>query len=159
MPWIVLNHSYEFGNFDSISSLYYFADSIEHGDLYYSELYPTDMDQALVKTWTADLFYSLLHSSKNHIFITLYSSLDDHTENILNLLELLAKEVKDLNVDVVKFDIKLNYVDLEYAQKKYPAFYFIPKLNKRDSRLYADNDLNLDKILDFIKINVEENSI
>ncbi|KNC25530.1 hypothetical protein FF38_12968 [Lucilia cuprina] len=153
-----LNHTYEFGNFDSILSLYYFADSIEHGDLYYSQVYPSDTQETLVKTWTADLFYSLLYSTKKHIFITFYSSLDEHAENILNLLELLAKEVKELNVELVKFDIELNYVDLEYAQKKYPAFYFISKLNKRHSLHYADNDLNFDKMLNFIKMNVEENS-
>ncbi|KAM7361940.1 uncharacterized protein ACRADG_012801 [Cochliomyia hominivorax] len=152
-----LNHTYEFGNFSSITSLYYFADQIEHGDLYYSQVYSSDQEHKLIKEWTADAFHNLLYSTNKHLFLTFYSSDDENSEKLMKLLEEISEEVKELNVEVVKFDVKLNYVDLEYAQDRYPVHYFINKNNKQYNKLAENNDFDKNKLMKFIENYVEEN--
>lgn len=159
-----LNHTYEFGNFNTIAQLYYFADSIEHGDLYYSQVYNdrSAEEGVLVKEWTADYFHNLLYNSKNYVFIIFYSSAEvnrEENEKLFNILTDVAQEVKDLNVDLVKYDVHHNYVDLEYTQEYYPVYYFIDKDNKKDSKiLNVDYNLNKDIVLEFIKQNMEEST-
>ena len=65
--------------------------------------------------------------------------------------------MKDLKVDVVKYDVNLNYIGLEYAKDYYPVHYLIDKDNKKDSKIYVDTDLSKDKMLEFIKINLVDN--
>ncbi|XP_065354420.1 uncharacterized protein LOC135948896 [Calliphora vicina] len=150
-----LKHTYKFDDFKSIASLFYFTFSLQNRQYYYSQVYPRSNMHEMVKQWTADYFNIFLHKTKKHTFITFYSSYDENSQKLLSLLDTIAPDVKDLNVEVVKFDVKLNYVDLEYTQDSYPVHYFIPKHNKRDSRLFNDCDLNRDKMLEFIKNNVE----
>ncbi|KAI8129615.1 hypothetical protein FF38_12962 [Lucilia cuprina] len=149
-------HTYEFKDFTSIPSLFYFTSSLQSRHFYYSQVYPRKNIHQLVKEWTADYFNIFLKKTKKHTFITFYLSDDENTEKLLNLLDIIAEDVKALNVEVVKFDAHLNYVDLEYAQERYPVQYFISKHNKRDSRIYRGNDLSRDKILEFIKSQVEK---
>lgn len=149
------NNIYHFGNFQKPADLFYFTDDLINGDLYYSQIYPRNMEQLLVKEWTANYFKIFLKKLKKHIFITFYHS-DADNENLFELLKQIAKDVNNLNVEVVKFDVKFNYLSLEYQQQEYPVLYFIPKNNKKDYKLFKDNNLNKESILGFIKNNIDQ---
>ncbi|XP_037826870.1 uncharacterized protein LOC119614835 [Lucilia sericata] len=123
-------HTYEFKDFNSIPSLFYFTSSLQNGHFYYSQGYSPENLHQPVKEWTADYFNTFLMKTEKHTFITFYLSGDENAEKLLNLLDLIAEDVKELNVEMVKFDAKLNYVDLEYVQEEYPVHYFISKYNK-----------------------------
>ncbi|KAM7360635.1 uncharacterized protein ACRADG_006586 [Cochliomyia hominivorax] len=123
---------YEFGNFQHPASLFYFTNELIDGELFYSQLYDRNMANDLVKNWTAYYFKRYLRKLKKHIFITFYTSEDqEKNEQLFELLKEISKDVKELNVEVVKFDVKFNYLSLEYQQPKYPVHYFIPKNNKK----------------------------
>lgn len=150
-----LKHTYEMKNFASIAQLFYFTESVQNCDFYYSQVYSRNNLQQAVKEWTANYFNIFLKNTKKNIFIAFYSSDDEKCESVLNLLELLAYDVKDMNVEIVKFNVKWNYVDLEYAQTVYPALYCIPIDRRRNSRFFKDSNLNRIKILNFIKDTIE----
>ncbi|KAI8129182.1 hypothetical protein FF38_12974 [Lucilia cuprina] len=150
-----LKHTFEFNNYNSPASLFYFAHSLEYGDFYYSQDYSRNIEKELVKDWSANYFNFFLKHLKKNIFITFYSGCDEKAEELLILLLEIAQKVNALNVEVVKFNVDFNYVDLEYKQDNYPASYFIPLKNKKDTRIMEGSYLNRDKILEFIKINVE----
>lgn len=77
-----------------------------------------------------------------NIFITFYSSDDKSFETLCDAQNSLALDVKELNLEIVKYDVRWNCVDLEYAQSSYTVKYFIPKENKKESRLYNGNCLD-----------------
>ncbi|XP_037826945.1 LOW QUALITY PROTEIN: uncharacterized protein LOC119614928, partial [Lucilia sericata] len=150
-----LKHTFEFNNYKSPASLFYFADSLDNGDFYYSQDYSRNIEKELVKDWPSNYFNFFLKHLKKHIFITFYSASDEKAEKLLILLQEIVEEVKSLNVEVVKFNVDLNYVDLEYKQDSYAVSYFIPLENKRDNRTLRGDYLNRENILEFIKFNVE----
>ena len=150
------NLKYEMTDFNTLPSLFYFMCALENGDLFYTQTLPKNKAGEMVKVWTAQYFYKLLKNAKKHIFITFYNSDDTESEKICKLLELLAHDVKDLNVDVVKYDVSQNYTSLEYAQAIYPSYYFISQNNKNDCRLYVDKDLNINNVVEFIKNNTDK---
>lgn len=149
-----LKNIYEFGNFNKPADLFYFTDDLLNGDLFYSEAYNRNQEKQLVKEWTANYLKIFIKYLKKHIFITFYNS-DDKNEKLFDLLLSIAKDVEDLNIEIVKFDVKYNYLSLEYQQNHYPFHYFIGKNNKRNKRLLLNCNLNRDKILRFIKNNLE----
>ncbi|KAI8129626.1 hypothetical protein FF38_12970 [Lucilia cuprina] len=153
-----LKNIYRFGNFDKPTSLFYFTESLVHGDFYYSEIYKSYMDRKLlIKHCCANYLKIFLKIYKKHIFITFYSSDNANTDELVNLLQSIAQDVKDSEIEVVMFDVKFNYLSLEFVQTNYPVHYFIPKNNKSERKLYVYNNLSLDKMLEFIKNNIKTN--
>lgn len=166
-----LGHSFEIKNVDTASSLFYSLSNIDNQHYYYSQVYLKSYLQQSVKVWTADYFYIGHMKTPKNIFLTFYSSDAKDSDKILDLLQFIADNVKQLNIEVAKYDVKLNYVDLEFAQENYPAHYFIKKYSKnrsvygsaefynvnRDNILYTDEYLNREKILEFIKNNIRDN--
>lgn len=150
------NLTYEMIDFNTLPSLFYFTCALENGNLFYTQAFHKNTTSEGVKVWTAQYFYKLLNKTKKHTFIAFYSSDDQESEKLCVLLEQVSEDVKNFNVEIVKYDVSLNYTSLEYVQSSYPAYYFIPKNNKNDSRLYINENLNRNDMVEFIKNNVDK---
>lgn len=146
-------------DFKNEALLFYFAYQITCGELVYSEPWPNINDGKLVKTCIAMNLSYCITSIKRDILLGIYYSQSENTEEFLQQLEVIAKEMKQLKLKVIKIDARLNYIPLEMQTSKYPVMYFIPREDKSKRILYEGKHLDTEDILDFINKELLSNKV
>lgn len=96
-----------------------------------------------------------MKNAKQNIFLTIYRSNYIESHKILNILNEIAQEVQDLDVELVKIDAKYNSISAEYSYDTYPVHFFIPKGRRdEDTVRYINQNSSKEEILEFIKNNI-----
>ncbi|XP_037817816.1 uncharacterized protein LOC119607781 [Lucilia sericata] len=143
-------------DFKTTASLFYFVYDLYSGDLYFTEPWPNIYDGKLVKTCIADSLNLCISSIKKNIFLAIYYSNTESSEQFLQLLEEVAGDVKMFSLKMIKIDARLNYIPLEMDDKEYPILYFIPKKHKNRRIRLRSNNLKKAGIVDFITVNIQK---
>lgn len=148
---------YKSANLSTASSLFYHGQRLYQGHLFHSQTIAAcrTWRRGLLKTCVAENFQKHLKNAKQNIFLTIYRSNYIESHKILNIVNEIAQEVQDLDVELVKINAKYNSISAEYSYDTYPVHFFIPKGSRdEDTVRYINQNSSKEEILEFIKTNI-----
>lgn len=152
-------HFYKVEEFKTASSLFYYSFKLRNNEVFHSQHWTTikkSNSSDRVITCIGHNLLKCIRNSNTDIFLTLYESRSKESQVILNVLQEIADEARSMYVKLIKMDVSLNYVPLEYCYSTYPVHFFIPYSNRDEKTIrYQSVQHTSEEILQFIRCHVQ----